>query len=341
MKTRNVESPYDVAIAGGGIIGASLAWRLAQDNLRVVLFDAGRLGGESSSAGAGMLAPGGEITAEGPFTRLLMRSLSLYPSFVEELTAESGRAIDFCLCGAVEKTEDPSQVAPLLARSLLQQGLGIRSAQISPTEVFYPDDGYVDPVDVVSALRIALERRHVDVREQSPVHAIKMTATGVVMDETPARSAVIAAGAWSSRIAVEGFTLPAAYPVKGHLLGYRLPATTVGPIRRSGHAYIVQRASGFTVVGASQEDAGFDKTVDPRVVEQVRQGGEALLPDLRGMEPEQVWTGLRPGAAEPLFHRLEDTRVWLAYGHLRNGILSAPATAETVAGEIGNVLRLR
>src|SRR4051812_43018173 len=92
----------DVIVVGAGIIGASIAWRLAQHGLRVQLRDAGRLGGQASGAGAGMLAPGGELDKSSPFATLLMDSLRLYPDFVEELLDATGVPIYFNRCGALE-----------------------------------------------------------------------------------------------------------------------------------------------------------------------------------------------------------------------------------------------
>ena len=76
--------------------------------------------------------------------------------------------------------------------------------------------------------------------------------------------------------------------------------------------------------------------VDPALVEQLRQRAEALYPPLKGLTPVRSWTGLRPGidAAEPSIGRLGATRYWLAYGHYRNGILAAPATAARIAADI-------
>jgi glycine oxidase len=284
-----------------------------------------------------MLAPGGEIHEESDFARLLIRSLGLYPAYVAELTEATGVDIDFSICGAIE-TIAPDAPQSLTERLILQQSLGIALERISPSEIYYPGDGYVDPVDVIAALRVALQRTSVTVREHTRVARIRTHASGVEVDGIPGGAAVIAAGAWSNSIAVEGAVLPRAYPVKGHLLGYELAPGSIPAIRRGGHAYIVQRASGFTVVGASQEDAGFDKSIDADVAATVRRGGEAVLPALRGIEPSRVWTGLRPAAKFPLYSRLSDSNVWLAYGHFRNGILSAPATADHLAASIAGDL---
>src|ERR1700726_3541640 len=96
-------------VVGAGIIGMSIAWRLAQRGLKVEVFDAGRVGGESSWAGAGMLAPGGEVDAPTRLAQLTVDSLGLYPEFVRGLESESGLPIDFRQCGAIEQTADDAR----------------------------------------------------------------------------------------------------------------------------------------------------------------------------------------------------------------------------------------
>ena len=124
--------------------------------------------------------------------------------------------------------------------------------------------------------------------------------------------------------------------MKGHLLGYRLDAGSLRPIVRHAHTYLLQRASGFTIAGTSVEHAGFDRRIDPGVVDNIHRRACAVLPCLERAGPAEPWIGFRPAteSLEPEIRRLPDTGVWLSYGHYRNGILLAPATAQRVSREI-------
>lgn len=327
----------DVFIAGGGIIGCSIAWRLSQQGCRVTIADAGRLGGEASWAGAGMLAPGGEIDRDSVWARLSVESLKAYPAFVAELEDESGLSIDLRRSGALELAYNEHELREVTRKAVDQLTLGIPSEPLHPVSVaamvpelslaglagarYYPDDSIVDPRDIMAALKAVLQRRGVEIRERQPVERL------------PSGVTVLAAGAWSSTI-IPG--IPAAFPVKGHLIGYDLHPGAVPTILRHGHTYILERSSGFTIAGSTTERVGFDRSIDPRIVARLHDRARRYLPQLLRASPDASWAGLRPGVAsdEPKVGRLPDSDIWLAYGHYRNGILLTPVTAQMITSGI-------
>lgn len=294
-------------VIGAGIIGMSIAWRLAQRGLKVEVFDAGKVGGEASWAGAGMLAPGGEVDTPSQLARLTVESLLLYPDFVRELQSESGRLIDFRQCGAIEKTTDDG-------KAKAQAALGIRSERLNAQEVYYPDDAVVDPREVVQALRIACERLGVTIHEDHRIARIE-------------GQAVLAAGAWSSSVETP-VPIVSAFPVRGHLVSYQMEPNSVPAILRSGDTYILQRKSGLTIAGSNTEKVGFDRSLNPEIVADIDRRARAILPELPALL--EAWLGFRPAteSLEPQIGLLAGTEIFLAYGHYRNGILLAPITAE-------------
>ncbi|MBZ5593570.1 MAG: glycine oxidase ThiO [Acidobacteriia bacterium] len=349
----------DAIIIGAGIIGASICWKLARAGLRVTLLDAGTVGGEASWAGAGMLAPGGEVETRDIWLDLALESQRMYPAYVAELEAESGVSIDYRRCGAVEIAFDDTECQALTSRAALQRPLGIPSQPMDRSDLhrmvpafdrdaagafFYPGDAMVDPRDITRALRTASSAASVEIREGWRAARIDLSADAVRVensrgDALHAAAAVLAAGAWSSEIAVSGITLPElprAFPVKGHLTGYQLSPRTLGPILRRGHTYLLQRSSGFTIAGTSTEHVGFDRSVDAQVVRDITARAGELLPALEGERVVAAWAGFRPAADSPgpVSQRAADSRLWLAYGHYRNGILLAPVTADRISREI-------
>src|SRR5579859_5721835 len=109
----------DAIVIGAGIIGASIAWKLAHGGLHVSMLDAGTMGGEASWAGAGMLALGGEVEARDVWSDLALESLGMYPEYVERLEAESGVSIDYRRCGAVEVAFERDEYQALARRAEL------------------------------------------------------------------------------------------------------------------------------------------------------------------------------------------------------------------------------
>src|ERR1043166_886674 len=318
-----------VAIVGAGLVGASVAWRLSQAGVGVRLFDAGVFGGEASSAGAGMLSPGGEFAEPSVWLDLGSESMRLYPAFVDELRNETGFPIDFRICGC-RHLMTPEECSQACRRAEFQSSRGIR-VELRSDSLFYHDDAFVDPAGLLRALRCACEARNVRIHERAPVAKIESSDYAAV---------VIAAGAWSGQIRASyrrrSVALPATIPVKGHLIGFQLDAGALGAMVRHGHTYVLQRSNGFTIAGSTEEQVGFDRTVDPAICEEIHRRASKLFPALERVAPSKCWIGFRPRSegSGPHIGRLQGTNIWLAYGHYRNGILLTPITAQRVAGEI-------
>ena len=354
------DAVHEVLVIGAGLIGSSIAWLLSKAGCRVVLIDASGFGGEASAAGAGMLAPGGEYREPSPAARFAIESLAMYPTFVRQLEQESGLSIDYRKCGAIELAYERERSRELRKRAEVQRRLGI-SAQwlclsslsaVAPGlnleglrgALYYPDDSCVAPGDLLRALRVVCEREGVKVLENSPVESIDAERGRVTVrvreQRISGRNLVLAAGAWSSQIPVgrsEVIThIPESFPVKGHLVGYQLLPGSLRPILRHGHHYLVQRKNGFTIAGSSEEQCGFDRSVNPERITEIRNAAGSIYSPISMLEPTREWTGFRPGSEGqgPTLGRVSGTNVWLAYGHYRNGILLTPATAHLISRQI-------
>jgi glycine oxidase len=350
-----------IAIVGGGIIGLSTAWRLAQRGFAVTVYDQNTMGGEASWAGAGMLALGGEIDEESELATLAIESRRLYPGFIRELIHASGLAIDFQEMGALDLAYSEEEWAGLEARATRQTAIGIESKAVLPNRVsafwprvrteglvgarFYPGDGLVNPRDVVIALCAVCRGIEVRLLQNCEVRRVFNRDDGVEViskhGSDRACAAVIAAGAWSGLIEVGPMAIPESTPVKGHLVGYQQPSQTCNTIVRHGHTYLMQRNSGLLIVGASVEHVGFDRKIDSQVASQLSSAAGFVMPHLLETSPTETWVGFRPASDRLRLGRWEASNVYLAYGHYRNGILLAPVTADRLAAEISADLGTR
>jgi glycine/D-amino acid oxidase-like deaminating enzyme len=322
---------------------------LVQRGARVTVLERSAAAGEASWAAAGMLAPGGEFES-GETARFAVESLRQYPGFVKELKESTGCPIDFRICGTLEIDfeADPEHQAQNGIRSYAVDFVEARKlvpgmAHIDGTFRFYPDDALVDPREVCSALVKANRALGVRIVENCEVRSVSAgsgisidTSQGVFEDDR----AAVAAGAWSGAIPVKlgGLQrqLPGTYPVRGVLVGRRFPRRTLGPFLRRGINYLVQRESGLAIAGTTSEKVGFERSLTDEAVEGVIEGVEALWPDFAKGTKTESWLGFRPASdtGEPNIGRFEETPLWLAYGHFRNGILMAPGTAAKVAEEM-------
>lgn len=363
MITSETPGPEErIAVVGGGIIGTCLAWRLAQAGWTVSIFEKSFIGGEASWAGAGMLSIGGEVENASPLATLAIESLRLYGPFVRELEALSGLAIDYQDCGGLDLAYSPAEAQELEARARRQAEIGIESKPVSPEQIrqfwpriqnvglvggrFYPDDAIVNPREMVTALASACRKSNVRVQQNCPVEGVAVSASAIEVETATGTesyaAAIIAAGAWSDLIRVNGVrALPLVEPVRGHLLGYQQPSQTCNTIVRHGETYFLQRANGLLIVGSSLEHVGFDRQIDANVTGSLARRAAFVFPHLGETTPSEVWNGFRPASDDIHIGSWDSKRLYLAYGHYRNGILLAPVTANRIAAEISANLGTR
>ncbi len=348
---------YSVAVVGGGIIGLATAWRLIQRGFPVTVYDSSTLGAEASWAGAGMLAPGGEVEKESPLASAAIASRRLYPDFIRDLERDSTADIDYQECGALELAYSETELCALEHRAAIQQQAGIPSKPVNPASVrafwprveadglagarFYPEDAIVNPRQVVAALLQVIRRLGGVLLPNCAVREVYVTGQGVEIDSPQGTAsyaaAVLAAGAWSSAIKISGVpAIPPCEPVKGHLLAYLQPEQTCTTIVRRGSSYLLQRANGMLVAGASVERVGFDREGKPDIVAALATQVGAILPHLRETTPTESWIGFRPGSDELRVGQWHSNRLYLGYGHYRNGILLAPWTAAVLSQAIAS-----
>jgi glycine oxidase len=328
-------------IVGAGIIGLSCAWRLAQHGRHITIFDSRQTAGEASWAGAGMLAPGGEVEEPSSMARMALSSLAQYPGFVAELREASGIPIDYQRCGAMEVAFNVAEAEALEQRAARQAAMGIMSESAtysgSVSARFFPGDQLVAPRDVTDALRITCLRQGVLIREHEPVTAILPDGSGITTTQGEYRDdgVLIAAGAWSSQLSLN-VNLPATTPVRGHLIAYHSGRPLLGSILRHHHTYLLQRSGGALIAGSSTEYVGFDRAIDDRVVNEIHTRACQLLPELRDLTPAERWNGFRPGieGGNPVVGKIEGKAIWTAFGHYRNGILLAPETARMIVNSM-------
>lgn len=318
---------WDVIIVGAGIIGVSLALELRGRGANVLVLDRAEPGSEASSAAAGMLAPADPETPEA-LHPLAMASARMFPAFVQKLETAAKMQVDFRRSGTIALL--PDSVAPNDYRSLSAQNLHRLEPLINAAGLtaFFVQEDSVDPSLLTQAALAAARNLAIEIRGHTAVKEIRSCDKAVeVITESgtlTTASVVDCRGAWSGA---------PVRPRKGQMLYADPQANLLQHVLRAPDVYIVPRSSGKILVGATVEDVGFDKNVNPSAIEQLLSAAAKYLPDLASAPITQSWAGLRPGTPDdlPILGPTDAAGVFAATGHFRNGILLAPITAQIMA----------
>ncbi len=361
-------SSADVVVVGGGAIGCAVAYHLAREGLSLALFERGEIAGQASGAAAGMLAPLVEAEGPGPFLRRGLESLERLPALCAELAERSGVDPEYRPSGILRVAEDAAEERELRGRAELLAGLsgqdglaGLSGLDTLGLSWLGPEDLRALEPQVRPGTRGALHSsREAHVRSARLTRAYAVAArqlgariaegvpaldllregdrvSGVVTAEGPCAAArvVLCTGSWTRASGAwlgESLHLPVA-PVRGQIVNLDGPRPPFGAIVWGRGAYLVPKADGSVVVGATVEDVGFDRRVTAEGVRSLLEAGTRLVPALADSSFLGAWAGLRPRTPDelPLVGPLPGVEgLVLAAGHYRNGVLLSPVTGELV-----------
>lgn len=301
----------DVVVIGGGLIGCSIAWRLAQRGASVTLVERDHPGRAASWAAAGWLSPYGYANQNATLASLALRSLDAFPAFVEELHASTGISIEYGAPGRMELSEQPPQL--------------------------YDRDAFVDSRQLSEAAALAAKTAGVrqlvgsaviHVSAHDSTNRLKLS-TGETLN---CSRVVIAAGAWSGELTGLGRQVPVS-PVRGQMLSVQHDGT-LQHILHAEHCYLIPRSGGRVLIGATVEHDGFEPPPTDQPLRDLHAAALELVPSLAGAPIIETWFGFRPRTPDDLPILGPDPEmpgIVYATGHYRNGILLAPITAELIA----------
>ena len=342
---------YDAVVAGGGLIGASIALELASAGLHVGVFDAQKPGREASWASAGMISPAPESAAQACVLPLSMTSAQAYPEFIRRVEELTGKNVGYRREGALDifLTDVTKEE---IAEILEEHGkAGLRAELVSSEEacelepaitaeiragIIRHDEASLDNRVLTEATLEAARRKGAEIYSGNGAKALLMessTCKGLQVEtgRVEARWTVIAAGCFSAQIEGAAAYAPV-IPAKGQMMALRCDGVKLRRDLWSGHMYLVPRTDGRIIAGSTIEYAGFDRSTTAGGMKKILDGAIALAPGLEKARIEETWAGLRPDTPDhlPIVGPTDREGLLIATGHFRSGILLAPITAQLI-----------
>jgi glycine oxidase len=345
---------HDVVIVGGGVIGLSIAYALVRAGVRPTVLDRRELGREASWAGAGLIPPAAERSTEHPLVALRAFSARLFPTWSAALLEETGIDSGYRRTGGVDVAWTGLEEQALVTAAGHWRAQGIAYERLAPDDFgrvepalnpdlaaayFLPDRAQVRSPRLLRALQSAVLRRGGRLEAWRGVHDFEVRGQRVTAVRTDGgdlrcERVVLAAGAWSGHLLDRLGVHAPTPPVKGQIVLLRGDRPLLTRIVEHGKNYLVPREDGRILVGATEEDVGFDTRPTSLGTRDLLEEALRLCPVLSQAEVESTWAGLRPGSLDTkpyigLAPGFEN--VIVATGHKRAGLQLAPATAEVVA----------
>lgn len=341
-------------IIGGGVIGCSIAYYLAKQGIKPLILERRQISSEASCAAAGGLWPQSESNGPGIFLDLCLESNKMFPTLCRELEWD----IKFDPAGLLHLIEDEEAMeeSKRLMEWQLKKGLKVEfltreeTLKMEPAlsndllgSLYFDDDNQLSTIDLTHAFYLGAMSLGAKVMTDTEVKQIILTKRGIEgviakkgrqKEKINTRIVINAAGAWSRTIGeMVGLRIPV-IPIRGQaVLTDPLPTL----FRRSlvaKNVYMMQKASKNIVLGSTREDVGYDKMVSIEGIENLRNAGCQVIPQLKNATMVRTWAGLRPYTPDevPILGKVDEVEGFImASGHFRNGILLAPITGKLIA----------
>lgn len=303
---------YDVAVIGGGVVGSSVAFGLAQRGLRVAVFDEGDLAQRASRTNFGLVWVQTKGDGMPAYMRWTRRSADLWPRFAAELERLTGIDVEYRKVGglvycigardfddrarAVAKLRAQADIydTEMLDRVAVERLMPEATFGAAVTGASYcPHDGHCNPLLLLKALHAALQRQGVEVHAGAAVRTIDPGGSRFAIESAGGRceaaKVVLAAGHGVSSLAGQvGLRVPLK-PERGQILVTERYRPFL-PIPGSG---VRQTGDGTILIGSSKEKTGFDDGTT--VAEGARMAARAIaiLPELAKARLNRTWGGIR------------------------------------------------
>jgi len=358
-----------ILIIGGGIIGLSIAWRLIGIGEKVIIIDKKNLGKEASWAAAGMLSGRLDLKpCEKKLLPIFEKSHLAWPKFAEELENKSGKSIGYKKEGTLRVACDLHEEKKLKNNYDFLKNNKVNITWLSGDKIrdkepyvsnnvlsgfFSPEDHHVNNRYILDALITILKKNKNNCifKENTEVEKIITNKNQVIGVKTnneiiKTKEIIVCSGAWTSKIKnIEIKEVPIR-PVKGQMVCLKVPKniSLLKHILWRENVYLVPRNNSDLIIGATEEEMGYDKSLTVGGIYNLLKIAREVLPAIEDLSIVESWSGLRPTSRDdaPIIGPSKKLKGLIyATGHHKNGILLAPLTSSVIKnyylnGNIGN-----
>ena len=303
---------YDVAVIGGGLVGAAVAFGLRSLGSRLVMLDEGDVAHRAARGNFGLIWVQGKGMGLPAYSAWTRRSAREWPRLAGELLREVGIDVALAQPGGVRVCLTADELAQRAkALEALQGQLGFKRYDIEILDraalaqrlpglgpsvaggTYCTLDGHCNPLKLLRALHAALERAGAVYRPQHGVIRITASGAGFVVETARGKIAsskvVLCSGLSNASLApMLGLTAPVR-PNKGQIIALeRLPRFLTMPLET-----IRQTDEGTVLIGDSQEDRGFDDSLGFDVAATIAERATRVFPALARARVVRAWAALR------------------------------------------------
>jgi glycine/D-amino acid oxidase-like deaminating enzyme len=343
-------------IIGGGIVGASIAYRLASEGSSVTVLERDSIGNHASGFALGLLNPTNET---GNIESLNHLSFKMHQELLGTVQEESGVDVQVLNMPHIELALEESEIPDLKAEvARISKFSNFKSIWLEPDEIRkieprITEDLYggvlVEDVTALDSYNLTLATAQA--AEARGAEFVLSEATGIIYEQNRAvgvmvgqnriacDTVVLALGPWSGTTSLWLDINVPIVPQKGEIvrvegmdppLGIHLHGFTVG-----SSCSVLQKADGATWLAATSEDGtGFDVTPSAEALESLSMRGVRMMPELESHELVLHTACMRPITpdGDPILGKVPGKEaVFIATGTGGKGILLAPMIGRALA----------
>ncbi|NWA02357.1 NAD(P)/FAD-dependent oxidoreductase [Pseudomonas gingeri] len=301
----------ETIVVGGGLVGLSVAYGLAREGQSVRLLDQGDVAWRAARGNFGLVWVQGKGYGMPAYARWTLGSAAAWPRLAQDLLAETGINVQlhqpggFLLCLEAAELDEESRRLHWLREALegdypferlTPAELRRRLPGVGPDVVgacYCPADGHVNPLLLLRALTMAVQRRGVVLQTGCDVERIERHGEGYRVtgagESWLGDRVVLAAGLGNQALAAQVGLNVKVTPNRGQIL----VTERLAPFLYHPTNYVRQTAEGSVQLGDSHEAAGLNDSISAGVVASVAQRAVSCFPRLAGVQLVRAWGALR------------------------------------------------